>query len=421
MTAAVAIVTDSTAYLPDDSSPARVTVVPLQVAVGGEVSEEGRGASTSSQARATGGPSRPRGPRPKASAGRTRKPPGRARPPSRPCTCRGRCRALRERPAGGGEGSVPVGWSTAAPSAWGSASASWPPSRPPRPGRAWSEVADAARRRVRATRSLFYVDTLEHLRRGGRIGAAATLLGSALMIKPLLRITGGRIAPLEKVRTTSRALARLEELAVDLAGDREVDVAVQHVAAARRGPPHSPPGCANASRACSSCTSGRPDRSSARTSAQGCWGSWFRGGSSEAIRRQACNRPVAQGGRGFSVGRHEALRRPRVRPAERDVPPAGVLRRPTGRALTAPSRPGRRGRSARSTLGIPSVLALLLVVRALRAEPARSSRCSRPDQPTSRPPGPLPSRPSDPPSPRPPRPVVVPAVWLAVVPAGRRR
>ncbi len=96
------------------------------------------------------------------------------------------------------------------------------------------EVADAALRRVRATRSLFYVDSLEPLRRGGRIGAAASLLGSALMIKPLLRITGGRIAPLEKVRTTSRALARLEELAVDLAGDREVDVAVQHVAAAGR-------------------------------------------------------------------------------------------------------------------------------------------------------------------------------------------
>ncbi|MFB9838566.1 DegV family protein, partial [Actinoallomurus acaciae] len=96
------------------------------------------------------------------------------------------------------------------------------------------EVANAAMRRVRATRSLFYVDTLEHLWRGGRIGAAASLLGSALMIKPLLRITGGRIAPLEKVRTTSRALARLEELAVELAADREVDVAVQHVAASSR-------------------------------------------------------------------------------------------------------------------------------------------------------------------------------------------
>lgn len=102
-------------------------------------------------------------------------------------------------------------------------------------GPAFEAVAAAAVRRARATRSLFYVDTLEHLRRGGRIGAAATLLGSALMVKPLLHITEGRIAPLEKVRTTSRALARLEELAVDLAGDREeVDLAVQHVAAEAR-------------------------------------------------------------------------------------------------------------------------------------------------------------------------------------------
>jgi DegV family protein with EDD domain len=101
-------------------------------------------------------------------------------------------------------------------------------------GAGLDEVADAAMRRVRATRSLFYVDTLEHLRRGGRIGAAASLLGSALMIKPLLHITDGRIAPLEKVRTASRALARLEEMAVDLAGNRDVDMAVQHVAAATR-------------------------------------------------------------------------------------------------------------------------------------------------------------------------------------------
>ncbi|TDD65581.1 DegV family protein [Actinomadura darangshiensis] len=92
----------------------------------------------------------------------------------------------------------------------------------------------AARRRARSTRSLIYVDTLEHLRRGGRIGAAATLLGSALMVKPLLDIADGRIVPLEKVRTSSRALARLEELAVAEAGERHVDLGVQHLAAPAR-------------------------------------------------------------------------------------------------------------------------------------------------------------------------------------------
>ncbi len=81
---------------------------------------------------------------------------------------------------------------------------------------------------------LFYVDTLEHLRRGGRIGAAAALFGTALAVKPLLHVTGGRIAPLEKVRTASKALARLEDLAVQRAGAGPVDLAVHHLAAAQK-------------------------------------------------------------------------------------------------------------------------------------------------------------------------------------------
>jgi DegV family protein with EDD domain len=92
------------------------------------------------------------------------------------------------------------------------------------------EAADAALTRAASTTSLFYVDTLEHLRRGGRIGAAAALLGSALAVKPLLEIVDGRIATREKVRTSGRALKRLEELAVAAAGDLEVDVTVAHLA-----------------------------------------------------------------------------------------------------------------------------------------------------------------------------------------------
>ncbi|HYO38432.1 MAG TPA: DegV family protein [Nocardioidaceae bacterium] len=97
-------------------------------------------------------------------------------------------------------------------------------------GGSLDEAADAARARADATTSLFYVDTLEYLRRGGRIGAAAALLGSALSVKPLLEIVDGRIAMREKVRTTSRALSRLEELAVTAAQDDPVDVAVAHLA-----------------------------------------------------------------------------------------------------------------------------------------------------------------------------------------------
>ncbi len=91
------------------------------------------------------------------------------------------------------------------------------------------EAAQAARLRAEGSTSLFYVDTLEYLRRGGRIGAAAAILGSALAVKPLLRIRDGHIDSLEKVRTTSKALARLADLAVEAAGDRPVSVGVAHL------------------------------------------------------------------------------------------------------------------------------------------------------------------------------------------------
>ncbi len=96
------------------------------------------------------------------------------------------------------------------------------------------EVERIAEQTVDRTTTLFYVDTLEYLRRGGRIGAAQKWLGTALAVKPILHVVAGRIVPLEKVRTAGKALARLEELAVSAAGDAEVDVAVQHLAAADR-------------------------------------------------------------------------------------------------------------------------------------------------------------------------------------------
>ena len=95
-------------------------------------------------------------------------------------------------------------------------------------------VAEAAKQRAAATTSLFYVDTLEYLRRGGRVGAVGALLGSALAVKPILKVEDGRIGPFERVRTAGKALGRLEELAVAAAGDAEVDVAVAHLASPER-------------------------------------------------------------------------------------------------------------------------------------------------------------------------------------------
>ncbi|GAA5032643.1 DegV family protein [Terrabacter aeriphilus] len=97
-------------------------------------------------------------------------------------------------------------------------------------------VVEAARARLGPSGVLFYVDTLEHLRRGGRIGAASALLGSALAIKPILAVRGGRIVPVEKVRTSSRAVARIEAMVVEQVqrGGRIVDLAVHHLDARAR-------------------------------------------------------------------------------------------------------------------------------------------------------------------------------------------
>jgi DegV family protein with EDD domain len=97
-----------------------------------------------------------------------------------------------------------------------------------------TEVAEMARRTAAQTSTFFVVDTLEHLRRGGRIGAAAAVLGSALAVKPILHVKDGRVVPLEKVRTAARANNRLVQRAVDAAGDGAVSVAVHHLVAEER-------------------------------------------------------------------------------------------------------------------------------------------------------------------------------------------
>ncbi|MFI7443906.1 DegV family protein [Nonomuraea indica] len=103
-------------------------------------------------------------------------------------------------------------------------------------GAGLEEVAGEAARCAGRTRTYFYADSLEHLRRSGRVGTAASLVGSALAIKPLLHVTDGRVELLEKVRTATRAIARLEDLAVRAAerADGPVEVAVQHLGAPSR-------------------------------------------------------------------------------------------------------------------------------------------------------------------------------------------
>ncbi|HEY3472135.1 MAG TPA: DegV family protein [Amycolatopsis sp.] len=97
-----------------------------------------------------------------------------------------------------------------------------------------AEVEAAAVTAAGCSSTLFVVETLDHLRRGGRIGPAAALLGTALAVKPVLHMSEGRILPLEKVRTMNRAIARLVELAAKAAADDDVELAVHHLASPER-------------------------------------------------------------------------------------------------------------------------------------------------------------------------------------------
>ena len=97
-------------------------------------------------------------------------------------------------------------------------------------------VATVIAGRAAATSCIFYVDTLEYLKRGGRMGKAAAAFGAALRVKPILHVDEGRVQMLEKSRTTSKALTRLKELALEsfAACGRDCDVAVQHIDALDR-------------------------------------------------------------------------------------------------------------------------------------------------------------------------------------------
>ncbi len=239
MAARVGVVTDSTASLPAEVAEKHgITVVPLQVVVGAEAFDEGAPSATPERVAEALRAFRPVStsrPAPAVFAetyaslaasgvtevvsvhlsgdmsGTYESALLAARDASIPVTC------VDTRLVGVGTGYAAL---SAAEAAAGGGSA--------------DEVAEAARRRAAACSSYFYVDTLEYLRRGGRMGAAAALLGGALAVKPLLEIRDGHVEALERVRTSARALARLADLAVTAAGDDPADVCVAHLANADR-------------------------------------------------------------------------------------------------------------------------------------------------------------------------------------------
>lgn len=242
MSAAVAIVTDSTAYLPAGLADRHgVRVVPLQVAVDGAVTEESPDEDTDDAAAGLVDALR-RG-RPVSTS---RPSPGRFAQTYAAAAAAGATGVVSVHLSAAMSGTVeaarlaardatvPVRVVDSGTIGMGIGFAALSAAAAADRGEPLDDVAAAALRRAEGSRSLFYVDTLDHLRSGGRVDAAAALLGSALMVKPLLGIADGRITPLEKVRTVSRALARMEDLAVGFAAGREVDVAVQHLSARER-------------------------------------------------------------------------------------------------------------------------------------------------------------------------------------------
>lgn len=95
------------------------------------------------------------------------------------------------------------------------------------------QVAAAATVAAQSARVWFLVDSLDHLRRGGRLGAGAAALGTVLGLRPLLSLQDGRLVVAEKVRTRRAARERLEHLALaEIAARAGARVGVHHV-----GPP----------------------------------------------------------------------------------------------------------------------------------------------------------------------------------------
>ncbi len=91
-------------------------------------------------------------------------------------------------------------------------------------------VADRAREARAEVRMWFCVDTLEYLRRGGRVGQAQAWIGGALKVKPILSVQS-EIVPVERVRTAARAFERMVEFLGTLRDDGRDGWVVQHVRA----------------------------------------------------------------------------------------------------------------------------------------------------------------------------------------------
>ena len=101
--------------------------------------------------------------------------------------------------------------------------------RAARAGSDVDSVAAQAQATVSRVHVYLVVQRLENLRRSGRIGTAASWLGTALALKPLLRMDDGKLVLAQRVRTTSKATVAMVEQVLEVVGERRAALAVQHV------------------------------------------------------------------------------------------------------------------------------------------------------------------------------------------------
>lgn len=84
-------------------------------------------------------------------------------------------------------------------------------------------------------RAYFIVEDLRHLQRGGRLSGAQAMVGGMLRIKPVLKFTDKKIVPYEKVRTSKKALARIQSLFLEEAAQGPLEASVLHANAEEAG------------------------------------------------------------------------------------------------------------------------------------------------------------------------------------------
>ncbi|NIS78670.1 MAG: DegV family EDD domain-containing protein [Anaerolineales bacterium] len=94
-------------------------------------------------------------------------------------------------------------------------------------GKSLDEVVEIAEKMRAMTQLLFAVDTLEYLHKGGRIGTARRFLGTALQIKPILQFKDGLIGALSQARTKSKAVEHMLDLVEErLSGKKMAEAAI---------------------------------------------------------------------------------------------------------------------------------------------------------------------------------------------------